>query len=164
MSVQSRKHRGDARGGLRLPPAIDRLRASLVEEGDGCLIKPTNRSQAGYARITVNGRQTLAHRLAWEHYNGPIPNGMVVCHRCDNPPCCNPDHLFLGTIADNNADMRAKGRDMPLSPPSWRKIAPECHPDIRARYEAGESKRQIADDYRVTRQAVHYLLKKWGLA
>ena len=155
--------RKDPRGGLRLPPAIDRLHASLIEQEQGCQVKTTNRNRAGYSRITVDGRQVYAHRLVWEHHNGPIPDGMVVCHRCDNPPCCNPDHLFLGTIADNNADMWAKGRGV-LTPPTWRKIHTEDHGDIKARYAAGQSKQQIADAYGVTRQAVHYLLKKWGLA
>lgn len=51
-----------------------------------------------------------AHRVAWMLVHGAIPAGMVVCHRCDNPPCCNPEHLFLGTALDNNRDAAAKGR------------------------------------------------------
>ena len=65
------------------------------------------RDKHGYGR---KGPYKTTHRLAWEWANGPVPAGMCVLHRCDNPPCCNPDHLFLGTQADNLADMVAKGR------------------------------------------------------
>ena len=64
----------------------------------------------GYGSLKVDGRETLAHRLMWELTNGPIPDGLCVCHRCDNPPCCNPDHLFLGTKKDNTLDALEKGR------------------------------------------------------
>lgn len=64
----------------------------------------------GYGRVMVNGRRVLAHRRAWELLVGPIPDGLKVLHRCDNPPCVRPDHLFLGTLADNNRDRDAKGR------------------------------------------------------
>lgn len=52
----------------------------------------------------------LAHRIAWELSNGPIPEDLIVCHSCDNPPCCNPGHLFLGTYRDNIQDAMSKGR------------------------------------------------------
>ena len=51
-----------------------------------------------------------AHRLSWEYYNGNIPNNMLICHTCDNPPCVNPDHLFLATNIENMLDMKQKGR------------------------------------------------------
>jgi hypothetical protein len=64
----------------------------------------------GYGSITVNKKQWLAHRLLWTIYNGEIPSGMCILHRCDNRSCVNPDHLFLGTRGDNNTDRAEKGR------------------------------------------------------
>jgi hypothetical protein len=66
----------------------------------------------GYGQIGAGGRQRplLAHRVAWEIANGPIGEGLVVCHSCDNPKCCNPAHLFVGTQAENLQDMTSKGR------------------------------------------------------
>lgn len=154
---QHRKHRG----GLRLPPAPDRLAASLTETSTGCLIRTTNLSRGGYSRMTVGGRQMLCHRLAWEFAHGPIPAGMVVCHACDNPPCCNPEHLFLGSIGDNNRDMWTKGRGR-LTPPKWRKVPLSEHAAIKARLAVGESRTSIALSYGVTRQAIGYLERKWA--
>jgi hypothetical protein len=71
-------------------------------------------SNDGYGVITADdGRQILAHRLVYERTYGAVPDGKYVCHHCDNPPCCNPAHLFVGTAADNNHDMISKGRDNP---------------------------------------------------
>jgi len=75
-----------------------------------CIEWTRARSAAGYGQTYRDGRIIYTHRLAWERAHGPIPKGMAVCHHCDNPPCMNVEHLFLGTIGDNNRDMRQKGR------------------------------------------------------
>ena len=79
---------------------------------DGCRVWTGARDEQGRGHFGFGSRTTVvkAHRMAYELAVGPIPPGMKVCHSCDNPPCCEPTHLFLGTQADNVADMVRKGR------------------------------------------------------
>lgn len=120
-----------------------------------------SRVGSGHALLT-------AHRVSWEFSNGPIQNGLHVLHKCDNPPCCNPSHLFLGTHADNMADAHTKGR---LSFPVMRgesnpkaKLTEEQVIDIRKRYAAGGiTIRKLAAEYGVTFAPVQLILagKTW---
>lgn len=75
-----------------------------------CWVWTGNTNQWGYGVFARMGRRSMSHRFSWSLVNGPIPPRMVICHRCDNPPCVRPSHLFLGTQADNVADKIAKGR------------------------------------------------------
>ena len=87
----------------------------------------------GYGMIGIGGRighkKKHAHRVAWELDHGPIPDGLCVLHKCDNPPCVNTEHLFLGTRADNNRDKTEKGRcKVKLSPDQVLAIRADTRP------------------------------------
>ena len=90
---------------------IDRLWTKIEERGpDECWPWLASCNLDGYGHLRLNGKLERAHRVVWFLTYGTIPEGMCVCHHCDNPPCCNPAHLFLGTQIDNIHDRDAKGR------------------------------------------------------
>ena len=84
---------------------------------NGCWSWTGNVNPKGYGTIKrgYNENNIVAHRASWEVHRGPIPDGMLVLHKCDNPPCTNPDHLFLGTHQDNMDDMVTKERQSKLT-------------------------------------------------
>lgn len=81
-----------------------------VKKGDGCWIWSSFHNEYGYGQLRFRGRMRGAHRASWEINCGPIPDGLFVLHKCDNPGCVNPNHLFLGTNQDNLRDASNKGR------------------------------------------------------
>lgn len=139
---------------------------------DECWNWKTRGHSFGYGKLhraDENGsREVLAHRASWELANGPITGGLHVLHKCDNPRCVNPAHLFLGTQTENNADRARKGRTVI---PHRRgeennkaKLKAEQVLEIRRRYEAGGiSIRQLAREYGVTFAPIQLILsgKTW---
>lgn len=119
---------------------------------------------SGHGAIGI-GKQAVdyAHRISWIVHNGPIPDGQAVCHRCDNPPCVNPAHLFLGTISDNNADMRGKGRQARGQTNGSAKLTDDQVREIR-RMAGSCSQRAIAEEFGVTQQLVSHIIRRtrWG--
>lgn len=97
----------------RMEPEADRF-WKWVQKGDGCWLWTGRISPTGYGLFdwyrSVRSHPRLAHRMMYTLSVGPIPEGLCVLHRCDNPPCVNPAHLFIGTQQDNMADKVAKGR------------------------------------------------------
>jgi Autographiviridae endonuclease len=110
-----------------------------------CWLWTASRTNRDYGQIGVQNRQGLAHRVVYELYHGPIPDGMCVMHVvCDNPQCCNPTHLKLGTQAENMADKVAKGRQQRGENVPTAKLTVAKVLDIRRRMVAGERRRDIA--------------------
>ena len=83
---------------------------SKVNKTATCWLWKAGTDKDGYGRIKITKKNRMAHRIAWIVCYGSIPNGLLVLHHCDNPPCCNPKHLFLGTEKANSQDMLSKGR------------------------------------------------------
>lgn len=90
--------------------ALKFFSSRIVPTESGCWEWSTGRNSDGYGRVWYKGKITLAHRAAWDGLCGPIPQGLWVLHKCDNPPCVNPDHLFIGDRKDNMRDCASKGR------------------------------------------------------
>lgn len=93
--------------------ALTKFSHRLRETESGCQEFMGSRNTEGYGNIWYEGKCWKAHRFSWRAWKGPIPEDMLVCHTCDNPPCCNIDHLFLGTNLDNTLDKVRKGRMAP---------------------------------------------------
>lgn len=82
-----------------------------IEKQNGCWIWTGNKFNSGYGLINTDSKARSAHRVSYETFNGPIPNGQLVCHKCDNKLCVNPDHLWLGTYVENMQDCKQKFRN-----------------------------------------------------
>lgn len=142
-----------------------------VEFADDCWEWLAATNPYGYGAFSYRGRGQAAHRVAWMLVNGPIPEGLCVLHKCDNPPCVKPDHLFLGTRGDNLHDAMKKGRwhPGPGVPIQFHVRFGEAHSqsklteadvlEIRRRTANGERPIDVAEDYPVkngTISAIHH--------
>lgn len=118
------------------------------------------RMKYGMFSLFNDGKQEwfMAHRMAWRLQNGPIPNGLFVCHKCDNPGCVNPKHLFLGTHQENMKDRQQKERQAKGEKSGRTTLTQEDVDKIRKRYESGESGGSIAKEYPVTLSAIHAIV------
>jgi hypothetical protein len=116
-------------------------------------------NEGGYGTMSVAGTKILAHRIAWTLTNGPVPAKLLVLHRCNNPPCVNPAHLFVGTHADNAMDMEEKGRQKAVG----RVLNEKMVRSIRRDFVDGLSYEKLAAKYPVGKVAIRNIIgyKTW---
>jgi hypothetical protein len=135
-----------------------------VQKSDGCWLWLGPRDKRGYGVVNRGHHKTFAHRHAYENVHGLIPTGMCICHHCDNPPCVNPSHLFIGTHADNMRDRDRKGR---LVVPNTAgeangraKVTALDAKAIRWLVTQGARQAHLAEAYGVSRSLVNGIVKK----
>ncbi len=160
---------GCSRTEKRYGTPIERFHASYDIVQGGCWLwrHPTVH---GYGKLSIDRREILAHRFSYEIHIGPIPEGLLVCHRCDVRACVNPEHLFAGTYADNNHDAYLKGRarnrgelhgmygrsNISIQGEAHH-CAKLCAADVRAirdLLQQGHKQQQIADRFGVAKSAI----------
>jgi hypothetical protein len=134
-----------------------------VGEDNACWEWPMLKPDTRYGTLTYYYRHYYAHRLSYEVHHGPIPDGMIVCHRCDNPPCCNPAHLFLGTDQDNSNDKLAKGRQTRGEDLHAAKLTENQVLEMRYLYSTGWLQEELSAAFGVTRSNVSMVIagKTW---
>lgn len=132
---------------------------------NGCIEWTGSSDQKGYGQLRIDGKLIKAHRFAWSRVNGPIPEGMLVLHSCDNPKCVNVDHLRVGTHKDNMADMDDRNRRVNRQNKGEDCVGSKLTED-QVRQIRTDNRRQIdiADDYGISQSVVSKikLYQTWG--
>lgn len=140
---------------------------SKVQKGAGCWLWTAAKDRAGYGQFRAGGRgrtMARAHRVSWSIHYGDIPAGMNCLHKCDNPSCVRPDHLFLGTLSDNNHDMAVKGRNAKGMANGRAKLTEKDVSQIRLMLHQGMPQRRIATRFGVSQTLISNIAagKTWG--
>lgn len=135
------------------------------EDGNGCWEWNAHKGRWGYGTFSVNRKSKLAHRVSYELYVGEIPDGLLVLHRCDNPACVNPKHLFIGSNADNVHDCEQKGRAVHLTGEKHgsAKLTEEQVMAIRNKRKDRALEPTLAKEYGVTQEHISRIVlrKAW---
>lgn len=138
-------------------------RVDKTSHPNGCWLWIGSLRSNGYGRLHWSGKTALAHRVSYEIENGAFSRELDVLHKCDNPQCVNPEHLFLGTDLDNNRDMMQKGRARYLHGEQLpqAKLSKEKVQEIRERYAAGGVYQyELAREYGVAKSSISYIINR----
>lgn len=144
-------------------PIAERFKGKyIVRDDTGCWQWTSSTQEGRYGVIWfADGKSKLAHRVSFELHVGPIPEGLLICHRCDNGLCVNPDHLFLGTTKDNHDDMVSKGRG-PRQAGEWNpgsKLTITQVEQIRQLKDSKLSQNEVATSFSVSRGTIRDIWK-----
>lgn len=151
----------------KVRPLAERFAEKVDKSAPGCWIWiSTKLSPNGYGVMSCGSRgsRKTAHRVSWEIHHGAVPTNMFVLHRCDNCFCVNPEHLFLGTQADNMADKKAKGRTSHLATRGNAKITEIQAAEIVRLRRTGSTRRELASMYGLSPNTIKkiWARKIWG--
>lgn len=156
MPGQFGKRKPELRTRLMPGYSLDDLLSRAVKVGE-CLELQGTTNQKGYTRVQYEGRSKPGHRVAYILAKGPVPDGLVVMHSCDNRRCINPDHLSVGTNLDNTRDCVAKGRFNAHKPPEY------DYTPIIADYRSGLSLGALSKKYGPRKSTIHAYFQRNGI-
>lgn len=146
--------------------AIERFwsKVAVTKNHDDCWLWQAGLTHSGYGQFSLGGRKGKhipAHRYSYTIANGEIPSGLFVCHRCDNPLCVNPNHLFVGTHVDNVQDMVSKGRQQKAERHGNRKLTVKQVQCIRDRYaQGGITLKELGDEFGVSEATISLTVRR----
>lgn len=146
---------------------IERFWSKVAKKSeDECWEWLAGKNVGGYGQIKIKNKMYIAHRISWFLCNGEIPEGLRVCHTCDNPGCVNPTHLFLGTDKDNMRDKKEKGRNASRAGENngQHKLTEAQVIEIREKYIPYKyTLIMIAEEYGMSKSAIQYIIeyKSW---
>lgn len=146
---------------------VARLEKAIISKASSGCWNVSPATKQGYGKIRAFGETKLSHRVSYELFNGPIKKHLMVCHKCDNPSCINPEHLFLGTANDNMQDKISKGRHAGARKGSKHhkaKLTEWQVKEIKSLLKKKVSQRQISEAYKVSQTIISNIKtgKRWS--
>jgi hypothetical protein len=142
---------------------LGKFKKYAKHQPNGCTEWVAGKTSDGYGVINFNNKSLLAHRVAVELFLGISPAGMLVCHKCDNPACVNPKHLFLGSQKDNMKDMKSKGRRKGVNCREMNgraKLTMSAAQEIRRKREIGYTLKQLATEHSVASSTISRVIRQ----